>query len=141
MVGAGEANGNAYNSSSDREMANMEIRYNFVFQSFLKEINLHYLILDRIRDLESKLSEKEMLIHLLQRASMDRELAFSTTRLPESVSLLNRHLPNVTSHEHQSQHPVAASTTSMRPPGPGPCCPSPLTCHFFVLFFVFTFTE
>ena len=52
-----------------------------------------------------------MLIHLLQRASMDRELAFSTTRLPESVSLLNRHHP-VSSHEHQSQHPAAASSST-----------------------------
>jgi len=90
MVCSGEVNGSTH-GSSEREMANMEIR---------------------IRDLESKLSEKEMLIHLLQRASMDRELAFSTTRLPESVSLLNRHHP-VSSHEHQSQHPAAASSTNL----------------------------
>lgn len=47
----------------------------------------------RIRDLEAKLSEKEMLIHLLQRASMDREIAFGASRgISESVSLLNKHM-------------------------------------------------
>jgi len=68
--------------SSQREMANMEIR---------------------TRELEARLSEKEMLIHLLQRASMDRDIIYATNgnnqRLPESVSLLNRH-PPVTSSQH-----------------------------------------
>lgn len=57
----------------------------------------------RTRELEARLSEKEMLIHLLQRASMDRDIMYATNgnsqRLPESVSLLNRH-PPVTSSQH-----------------------------------------
>lgn len=65
----------------------------------------------RIRDLEAKLSEKEMLIHLLQRASMDREIAFGATRgLPESVSLLNRY-PSQQQQSSQPQH-ESHSTTS-----------------------------
>ncbi|XP_057376329.1 uncharacterized protein LOC130697443 [Daphnia carinata] len=69
--------------AAHRELANMEIR---------------------IRDLEAKLSEKEMLIHLLQRASMDREIAFGATRgLPESVSLLNRY-PSQQQQSSQPQH-------------------------------------
>ena len=76
----------------------------------------------RIRDLESRLSEKDTLIRLLQRASIDREIVYASsaaaaaasvanvqapppaapsTRLPESVSLLNR-LPaaSATSQAH-----------------------------------------
>lgn len=51
-----------------------------------------------------------MLIHLLQRASMDRELAFSTGsngsgRLPDSVSMLHRlHPLNGTGTGHQQHH-------------------------------------
>lgn len=75
-------NADAAAQSSQREMANMEIR---------------------TRELEARLSEKEMLIHLLQRASMDRDIIYATNsnnqRLPESVSLLNRH-PPVTSSQH-----------------------------------------
>jgi hypothetical protein len=64
----------------------------------------------RIRDLEAKLSEKEMLIHLLQRASMDREIAFGATRgLPESVSLLNRY----PSQQQQSSQPPIESHLAM----------------------------
>ncbi|XP_046647863.1 uncharacterized protein LOC124337889 [Daphnia pulicaria] len=75
--------------AAHREMANMEIR---------------------IRDLEAKLSEKEMLIHLLQRASMDREIAFGATRgLPESVSLLNRY----PSQQQQSSQPQLESHLAM----------------------------
>lgn len=77
--------------AAHRELANMEIR---------------------IRDLEAKLSEKEMLIHLLQRASMDREIAFGATRgLPESVSLLNRY-PSQQQQSSQPQH-ESHSTTNL----------------------------
>lgn len=77
----------------------------------LKRAAKKMLDFNRIRDLEARLSEKEMLIHLLQRASMDRELVFnastnSNVRLPEPVSMLNR-FPlgaGTAQPHHSSQH-------------------------------------
>lgn len=54
-----------------------------------------------------------MLIHLLQRASMDREIAFGATRgLPESVSLLNRHTGQQQQSSQQQQQLESHLATS-----------------------------
>lgn len=51
-----------------------------------------------------------MLIHLLQRASMDREIAFGASRgISESVNLLNRHMSPQQSSQLQMESQMHTS--------------------------------